>query len=200
MSEALTIAVTSELKAAEPTIGEALITLQDRLNALPAAEIVAVIEGMSRALASRSRQSVPGLDGMRKIPMSEHIEAELNVLLRSFERRRELLAGALSTSQVASLLGTTRQTPHDRIASGSLLAAMDRGGLRFPRWQFDPDGEDGVVSGLPSVIRALDVSSIAKISWLTRPNPMLDGETPLARLQAGDAENVLSLAYGVGIG
>jgi hypothetical protein len=33
-------------------------------------------------------------------------------LARSFKRRRELLEGSLSASQVAELLGTIRQTPH----------------------------------------------------------------------------------------
>jgi len=124
----------------------------------------------------------------------------VDVLRRSFQRRHELLDGALSTSQVAALLGTSRQTPHDRVERGTLLAAMDRGGLRFPPWQFDPDGEDGVVPGLPAVVRALDVSPIAKMSWLTRPNPMLDTATPLTRLQAGGVADVLPLARGVGLG
>jgi hypothetical protein len=37
-----------------------------------------------------------------------------------------------------------------------------------------------------STIAALDVAPIATISWLTRANPMLDGETLLACLKAGE--------------
>ena len=122
------------------------------------------------------------------------------MLRRSFARRRELLAGALSTAQVAELLGTSRQTPHDRVASGSLLAVRERGALRFPPWQFDASGEDGVITGLPEVIRALDVSPMAKVSWLTRPNPMLDGATPLTCLKAGHVARIVALARAVGIG
>jgi len=203
MPGALTITATSELEAVEPSIGETLVNLQDRLNALPLAEIVAVVEGVTRVLAPESTQKsmvVAALAGEQRFSPEERIEATLDVLRRSFDRRHELLDGALSTSQVAALLGTSRQTPHDRVESGSLLAVMDRGGLRFPPWQFDPNGEDGVVPGLPAVIRALDVSPMAKISWLTRANPMLDGATPLARLRSGDVEDVLPLAYGVGLG
>lgn len=120
--------------------------------------------------------------------------------MRSFARRRELLAGALTASQVAKLLKTSRQTPHDRLTAGTLLAVMDQGAWRFPSWQFDPDGENGVVPGLPAVIRALRVSPIAKVIWLTRPNPALDGETPLACLKAGQTERVVALAHAVGAG
>ncbi|HET9014241.1 MAG TPA: helix-turn-helix domain-containing protein, partial [Thermomicrobiaceae bacterium] len=113
--------------------------------------------------------------------------------------RRELLAGALTASQVARLLGTSRQTPHDRLRAGTLVAVLEDGAWRFPAWQFDPNGDNGVVHGLPDVIRALDVSPIAKISWITRPNPLLDGDTPLACLKAGQVARVVALARAVGV-
>jgi len=75
----------------------------------------------------------------------------------------------------------------------------ERGGLRFPRWQFDPDGADGVLAGFPDVLRALDVSPLAKVSWFIRPNPYLGGRTPLAALKAGEREKLVSLARGVGV-
>lgn len=201
MREAVTIAAAAELEQVEPTIDETLARLQDRLNALPPAEIVAVIKGVAQALAPASKSAAAVVtalaDGQGFAP-DERAGAVVEVLTRSFQQRRALLADALPTSQVAALLGTSRQTPHDRVESGSLLAVMDRGALRFPPWQFDPDGEDGVVAGLPAVVRALDVAPLAKISWLTRANPMLDGATPLARLKSGHSEEVLSLAHGVG--
>src|SRR4051812_10526818 len=46
--------------------------------------------------------------------------------------RRELLAGTKTASEVAALLGTSRQTPHDRLESGTLIAVYDRGAWRFP--------------------------------------------------------------------
>lgn len=201
MTAAVEIVATPELEATEPTIRDTLRRFKDRLNALQPDEVEAVFEAATRAL-SPIEEPVPGiidaLSGGRRLTAAERVEAEIDALMRSFARRRELLAGALTASQVAKLLGTSRQTPHDRLAAGTLLAVMDQGAWRFPAWQFDPEGDNGVVPGLPAVIRALRVSPIAKMSWLTRPNPMLDGETPLARLKAGQVEQVVALAHAVG--
>jgi hypothetical protein len=202
MAAAVTISATPELEAVDPAVDRTLRRFQDRLNALPPDELVAVVEAATRALALSEAESpavVRALTGGRPIAPEDRAEAEVEVLRRSFARRRELLADALSASQVAAMLGTSRQTPHDRLASGTLLAVRDRGVYRFPRWQFDPGGEDGVVRGLPATIRALDVSPLAKISWLTRANLMLDGRTPLACLKAGQTERVVALARGVGV-
>lgn len=202
MVAAVEIRATHELEVIQPSIDDATRLLQDRLNALAPDEVAAVIEAVARALAPDGAD-VPEVVGLlsagHQMSASERAEAEVDVLMRSFQRRRELLDGALTTSQVARLLGTSRQTPHDRVASGSLLAVMDRGTLRFPAWQFDPTDDEGVVAGLPRVIRALDVSPLAKMGWLTRPNEMLDGDTPLSALRAGRIDEVMALAQGVGI-
>lgn len=196
------ISATPELEAREPRIHATLRRFEDRLNTLPPAELEAVLEAATRAL-SQVDEPVPAgivaLRGGRRFSVAERVELEIDLLMRSFARRRELLAGALTAPQVAKLLKTTRQTPHDRLASGTLLAVMEQGAFRFPIWQFDPDGENGVIPGFPAVIRALHVSPIAKVSWLTRPNPMLDGETPLASLRAGQIDQVVALARAVGV-
>jgi hypothetical protein len=76
---------------------------------------------------------------------------------------------------------------------------MDRGAWRFPLWQFDPEGPDGVVQGLPAVLRALRLSPLGKVSWLTRPNPFLDNKPPLDILKNGEIERVLAEAQAVGV-
>jgi len=94
--------------------------------------------------------------------------------------RRELLAPCIGTSEVVSLLGLrNRQTPLDRIKARTLLAIRDQGQWRFPLWQFDPDGPDGVVAGLPDVLAELPVADLIKARWLQRPQPLLDGHTSL---------------------
>lgn len=201
MVAAVELSATPEFEAIAPSIDAVLLNFQDRLNSLSPDEIVAVLEGAARALDEIPEPVPPAVTALmagRTYTAAERMEARFDVLARSFARRRELLTDSLTTSQVAQLLGTTRQTPHDRVESGTLLAVMDRGALRFPIWQFDPDGEGGVVAGLPTVLRALEVSSMAKVSWLTRPNYMLDGETPLARLKSGEVERVVELARAVG--
>jgi hypothetical protein len=124
---------------------------------------------------------------------------EIATLLRYFRRRRELLQDSLTAKQVGELLGTTRQTPHDRAAKGSLLALLDKGMWKFPLWQFDPEGPDGVVEGLPEVLKALGGSNFSKLNWLVSPNCYLDGIAPIEALKRGDKERVLKEAEAVGI-
>lgn len=129
----------------------------------------------------------------------ERLEREAASVARYFQKRQELLQDSLSAPEVARLLGTSRQTPHDRAKAGTLLAVRERGGLRFPRWQFDPEGPDGVLPGFPDVLKALDVSPLAKVSWFTRPSPTLEGRTPLESLKAGEVERLIAIARGVGV-
>jgi hypothetical protein len=135
----------------------------------------------------------------RSFSHAEKIKLELNSLLGYFKHRQQLLADSLTASEVANLLGTSRQTPHDRRENRTLLGVLDRGAYRFPIWQFDAEGPDGVIEGFPEVLRALNLSDFAKLSWLVRPNPILDGLTPIAALKKGLKERVLQEAAGVGV-
>ena len=138
------------------------------------------------------------ITGGKTYTASERAGLEAAALARSFALRREVLAGSLSAPDVATLLGTSRQTPHDRTRAGTLLGILDRGALRFPAWQFDPQGEDGVVAGLPEVLGALRLSHFGKAYWLSRPNPYLADWSPIEVLRDGDLEAVKSLAESVG--
>lgn len=160
-----------------------------------AARIETAAEGDARGHARRAL--VQTLSGREYTPW-ERTGLESEMLLRSFDRRRELLSGALTASQVADLLGTTRQTPYDRLKRGTLLAVYDRGAWRFPAWQFDPDGPDGVVPGLREVLRDLRVDPLAKVSWLTIPNPVLEA-APIEVLRRGETQRVIELARDVNV-
>jgi hypothetical protein len=146
------------------------------------------------------RSLVARLTGGREYSALERVALEADNMERLFEARRLLLADALTAPGAAELLGTTRQTPYDRARRGTLLAVMDRGMLRFPRWQFDSQGPGGVVAGLPEVMRALSISPLAKASWLTRANSTLEERTPLETLQAGEMDRVRDAAAAVGVG
>jgi hypothetical protein len=127
---------------------------------------------------------------------SEQALLAFRSLLRLFEARRDLLDGALTAPQAAELLGVSRQTPLNRVRDNTLLAVLDRGAYRFPVWQFDPQGEDGVLPGLPHVLAALEPQQpFAKLVWLRRPNPTLAGREPLDLLREREAEPVLDAAY-----
>lgn len=149
----------------------------------------AAVDPTAAALA----ESIAG----RTFTRQERIQLEMETLSRHFQHRRQLLDSSLSASQVAQLLGTSRQTPHDRVSSQTLLAIKDNGKLCFPAWQFDPSGSDGVIEGLPAVLKALAISDYAKLNWLTRANPCLDGQTPIQALKAGQKERVLAEAAAV---
>ncbi len=134
----------------------------------------------------------------RRFSHEERVKLEMDTLFQYFQWRRKLLKDALTSSQVAQLLGTSRQTPHDRVKARTLLSISDNGVLRFPSWQFDPEGPGGVIEGLPDVLKTLQVSDLAKLSWIVRPNPFLDGLTPLQALKQGQKERVVQEAMGVG--
>lgn len=146
------------------------------------------------AAANALAESIAGKSYTR----AERLELEMATLARHFQHRRQLLDRSLSATQVARLLGTSRQTPHDRVKAQTLLAIRENGKLCFPFWQFDPTGTDGVIDGLPALLVALQMSDYSKLNWLTRPNPFLDGSTPIEALRQGDKERVLAEAEAVG--
>lgn len=129
---------------------------------------------------------------------AERLKLELEMLRKSYQYRQELLADAVSSQELAQAIGTTRQTIHNRMKQGKLLAILDGGQYRFPIWQLAPQGPDGVLEGLPAVLKALQVSEFAKLSWLKNPNPVFAGLTPLEMLKRGEWERVLLEAPSVG--
>lgn len=134
----------------------------------------------------------------RTFSQKEKLQLEIDSLFHYFQRRRQLVAGALTSSQVAQLLGTSRQTPHDRVKAKTLLGVQDKGMLWFPIWQFDPQGPDGVIDGLSEVLKTLQVSDFAKLNWLMRENSFLDNLTPVQMLKEGQKERVIQEATVVG--
>jgi hypothetical protein len=127
---------------------------------------------------------------------SEQALLAFRSLLQFFASRRDLLEGALTAPQAAKLLGVSRQTPLNRVRDNTLLAVLDRGAYRFPIWQFDPQGEGGVLPGLSNVLDALEPQQpFAKLVWLRRPNPTLEGREPLELLRDRELEPVLDAAH-----
>jgi hypothetical protein len=136
--------------------------------------------------------------GVRTYSKEEKKALELLSMLNYFEYRRKLLANSLPNGRVAEMLGVSRQTPHDRVRAGLLLGFLDNNTLKFPEWQFDPNGPNGVVAGLPEVLAALKCEIFSKISWLASPNPIFDGIRPIDALKLGWVEEVIHEAAAVG--
>lgn len=191
-------------KDAQKRSQQSLALIVDSLtNSLDADELEHTAQLIDRAVnlpdvTDADREFALSIAG-REFDEFERVQLEFWALLENFAYRRQLLAGALSAPQVAKLLGTSRQTPHDRVQAKTLLGVMDKGALKFPAWQFDPQGPDGVIDGLPEVLKALHMSDFAKLSWLMRSNPYLDGLTPVEVLKQGGKDRVLTLALAVGV-
>jgi hypothetical protein len=137
-------------------------------------------------------------------PPANAAQLEFEALRRSFALRHQLLACTIGTAEVNELLAAgSRQTVHDRLRAGTLLGILDQGKWRFPLWQFDADGPNGVIDGLAQVLQALQalqVSNLAKARWLQKPHPVFGGSTPLDLLRHGRLEDVLAEAGQVGRG
>ena len=99
----------------------------------------------------------------KKIAGDDYSEGNLAVLElanleRYYQRRRELLARSITTPEVAKLIGCQAiTTVHDRRKAGTLLGLKDNGVYKFPLWQFDPEGDDGVIDRLPELIKTLQI-------------------------------------------
>jgi hypothetical protein len=123
---------------------------------------------------------------------------ELANLHRLYERRRRLLAKSLTSTEVADLLDwKTRKTIHDKIKAKDILGIKDKGVWKFPLWQFDPEGDDGILDGLPQVLKALEVSDFTKLNWLCKPHSAFNNKTPVEMLKQGNIHDVLVEARAV---
>jgi hypothetical protein len=96
--------------------------------------------------------------------------------------------------------GVDRTLLITRIKEGSLLGILDGQQYRFPKWQFDPDRQDGIVKGMQQVVNNLNCWDEGKISWFLVFNLDLGGATPLDLLKAGEIERVVEAAKKVGTG
>ena len=129
------------------------------------------------------------------------LELELANLERYYQRRRELLEGSITSSKVVELLGCqNRATVRDRRLANTLLGIKDGGVYKYPLWQFDPEGDDGVIDGLPEVLAALDVSDFIKLNWFNKPHLAFSGQTPIEVLKQGKVKALVREARAVGIG
>jgi hypothetical protein len=188
----------------QQSVARTVGAMEHLIEAFPPHELDEITELIERTLeapdpAPEEAALLADVIGEQVPSKQERVEIELYALMRSFRLRRELLANSLTATQVADLLGTSRQTPHDRVRSDTLIAVLDNGALRFPAWQFDSEGPDGVVPGLPEVLKALHISPLNKVSWLVHPNTYLEGLTPLEALRKGRVDLVKELAETIGI-
>jgi hypothetical protein len=113
--------------------------------------------------------------------------------LRGIAAQEELAAETLSASDVAKLLGISRQAVDKRRAQGKLLAIVPpKRGNRYPAWQF---ARRGVIEGLEAVLAALKGHDAwTQVRFMMSENYRLGGKKPIDRLKAGDVASVVRAA------
>jgi hypothetical protein len=116
------------------------------------------------------------------------------------KRKQEMLeasGGALTSEQVAEVLGISRQAVDKRRASNQLLAlTQGRRGYSYPNFQFD-DGK--TVDGLEEVLGELSaLDPWMQLAFFTSANERLGGSAPLEKLQKGHKDEVKAVANGFG--
>lgn len=120
--------------------------------------------------------------------------------LRGQQARVALLnseGGALSASEVAELLGISRQAVNKRRQAGQLLALpLGRHGYAYPVWQFS--GGD-VLPGIPATLDMLvDHDPWMLARFFLSANKRLDDTRPLDALRRGEVDAVLRAAAAYG--
>lgn len=109
------------------------------------------------------------------------------------ERRRNLIEHSLSRDAAARRLGVSPQAVSDMLDRNDLIGLKQGREWRLPEWQFDADSARGLLPGLREVVEAFPASVVALSRWIERENPDLQGSSPRAALQNGDAADVLRL-------
>lgn len=134
----------------------------------------------------------------------EEREAHEQALLeKSQAARHAFLEDAYSAMETAALLGISVAKVMDRAEHNQLLAVVENGDFRFPRWQFDANAGHSVPQGLADVLGVLDENGLSKYrqaKWLQRNSDYFeDGASPIEHLKAGQARQVLVWARSVGL-
>ncbi len=112
--------------------------------------------------------------------------------LRGLEARQQILeaeGGTMTVSEVAAMLGITRQAVEKRRKAGKLIAlSVGKRGFAYPRWQFTSNGE--LLPGLEDVLSDLEEhSAMAQTIFMLRPNTRLDGSRPLDAVRRGQFDD-----------
>jgi hypothetical protein len=120
--------------------------------------------------------------------------------LRGIHARRQLLqaeGGSIPASEVAKILGISRQAVDKRRQAGTLLAISVGGhGYHYPAWQFE---QNGVIGGLGRILKTLTHhDEWMKLAFFVNANVRLGGASPLQFLRRGDVDSVLDAAAAYG--
>lgn len=116
--------------------------------------------------------------------------------IRGIEAKQRFIeenGGALTSDQVAQIIGISRQAVEKRRNAGKLIAlSTGRHGFLYPLWRFD---ESGTLEGLQDVLAVLEPhDEWVRTIFFVGKNPHLGGRTPVEMLRAGKLKDVLNAA------
>lgn len=181
-----------------PTLTDRLAHLADLLDYLSAEDRRLVEDAYLRTVATAPRHRPTSLHpSVRSHPPEVAATAVASGLARELRTRRALVEDSWSTREVADLLGISPQGVTKRRTKANLLAFLDRGDWRYPRWQFTGSA---LLPGVLDVWKALPGKhdALGLVRWFTLPARALDDATPLERLRAGALAEVADAASYVG--
>lgn len=120
--------------------------------------------------------------------------------LRGLLAQRQLLeerGGTLTASEVAKLLGITRQAVNQRRQAGRLLGlSLGRHGYAYPIWQLDGRG---VIPGFEETLATLEGHDPwMQAQFFLSRSLRLENQAPLDALKQGDVEGVREAAAAYG--
>jgi excisionase family DNA binding protein len=126
---------------------------------------------------------------------------EPDLLARTAAKHAAMLATALTTKEMADLLGVSEGRVRQRLKEGTLYGVKAGRENRLPAFQFEGGGE---VRGIGEVLRRVDrsVHPVALLNWFTLPDPDLhldEGEERAVSprewlLSGGSPETIAPLA------
>jgi hypothetical protein len=162
---------------------DAWSTLSEAISAL----------GDEEAAPTRTPAELEGLVEQR-LTVTERLALVVTGVLGDFNRRSEIVDGALTTTEAAKRLKLSRQGPHDRRRDHQLLGVPHNNDWLFPAWQFDGRTRTGVLRSLPPVLEALaPLEEWDQAFWLATPAPELDDRTPIEALRDPRAQTTIVL-------
>ena len=129
-----------------------------------------------------------------------HDDPLRSLRLKGLRAKSELLkreGGVITSSQVAELLGISRQAVDKRRRQGKLLAvSLAKRGYFYPVWQFF---EDGVLPGFEIVMNLLKpYDPWMKMIFMLNANHRLGNQSPLEKLREGHLDEVFKAAQVTG--
>jgi hypothetical protein len=126
----------------------------------------------------------------------------LEAKLKGVQHKLELLnyqgKKALTSSEVAAVLGISRQAVDNRRKNNSLLGlSLGSRGYRYPAWQFT---NCSVLRGWSEVLSNMEhLDDWSKLIFMLRGDIRLDDQTPLECLKNSETKEVISAARAYGL-